>query len=108
LFWRIDAHYYKRAGFGGALEKDYTKKPIHESALEFLKIVKSGKVQAKQFKTISSQLGLSISTYYTIVRKLTDAGLVYKKDGVFYLSDEFALRCNELAGVWRNFKESGV
>ena len=83
-------------------------------ATEILKTLRTEKkIKAKDYKFRIEKLKekypkVDQNKYYGVLGKLKRAGLIGKKEGEYFLSDALALRCTEMAEIWRAFCEEKI
>ncbi|ODS41896.1 MAG: hypothetical protein MSIBF_00595 [Candidatus Altiarchaeales archaeon IMC4] len=99
------------------LEQAFWKeKSLVPVALDFLGHIKQWQNTESSYRVSGWQgycekAEITQSTYHNMLKKLKNAGMVEKRynkavmDHQLYVSDNFSLRLNEIAGIWQKFKD---
>jgi len=96
----------------------YRKPDLSDHALNLLLEIKKGNFETrhwkkfclKEFQDCKDKKGTIILNrarvkYYSIVRKLRGAGIIYQRDGLYHLSDHFEDYLKWVAGIIENWKK---
>lgn len=81
----------------------YRNPALARKAEEFLELVKNEETHDSAWQKVQERLGMGHVPFYSMRNKLRDAGMIYKKDGVYFVSSQFALRTREMADIWDAF-----
>ena len=95
----------KNADLLTVLENLFYRKPeLAKKALEFVYLVIEDKrVPDSSWAEVMKKIGCTHQEYYTLLGKMRDAGLITKKEGYWFLSEQFANRCQEMTDIWSSF-----
>ncbi len=85
----------------------YRNKTLAAKAEEFLEMIRGEEVRDSSWQKLQEKLGMNHSSFYSMRNKLRDAGMIYKRDGVYFLSSQFALRTREMAEIWDAYMRRG-
>lgn len=83
----------------------YRNKTLARKAEVFLELIKEGDIHDSAWQRVQEKLEMKHVPFYSMRNKLRDAGMIYKKDGFYFVSTQFALRCQEMADIWVAFSK---
>jgi len=81
----------------------YRNQELAKKAEEFIELIKKEGVEDSAWRRIQERLQMKHVPFYTMRNKLRDAGMIYKKDGIYFVSNQFSLRLKEMADIWEAF-----
>ena len=74
------------------------------NAYHFLEELKAkGRLSVSSWDEYTKSKHLTTQQYYSVIKKLQGAGMIYKKDGEWLISKQFGLRCRETANLWDSY-----
>jgi len=81
----------------------YRNTTLAKKAEDFLELIKGEELRDSAWQKVQERLEMGHVPFYTMRNKLRDAGMIYKKDGMYFVSRQFALRAGEMADIWDAF-----
>ncbi len=81
-------------------KRDYTL-----DAIKILQLIGKRRINRKNWKDVVTQLSISKSRYYYILRRLRSLGLVYREEDEYRLSERFSKNLERIAEYWEELKE---
>ena len=84
--------------------KEDTQGNLVEASEKVLKKITSKEgLHTKQSKKAQQEMGISKTTYYTILNRLEKLDLILKRDGEYQLNPNFATNIQGISAFWQTF-----